>query len=174
MFYLEIPTPSIHSAFFDPIVAAAIVALIGVLATQFVVAWSRKKQYRIDLETIESEKAKLENDKHAANSVHELETLKTSVEVLKSEYSRLSLEVKELRAEIMSERKAKHECRERYSIAIAFVGSLLASAKTLFNRLNEEGVQHAPLPEIPLTLRADLYKDWPELEPYIDEEETDG
>lgn len=164
---------SIREVFINPIVAAAFLALVGVLITQMVFAWSRRKQYEVDLEALKSETIKLENETVAASNVHELEALKASVDVLRSEYDRLSSEVKELREEMIAEREAKREYQERYSVSIGFLGSLLASATTLFSRLDREEVSHAPLPDIPIPLRNDLYQGWPELKTYLGGEEHD-
>ncbi len=144
----------------ESVVLVAIISLLGVVITQAMVGWSKKKQHTLDLRNLEHE---IDN----SNKSQELESLKTTVDVLKTDYQRLVVEINELRNEIDQAREFHSLCKEKYSVSLGYVGSLLASATALFNRLDREGILHASVPDVPPIIEEDLLRSWPAVRKYV-------
>lgn len=85
-----------------------------------------------------------------------LTEIQATVSVLKSEYDRLSQEVKALRAEMEQERKGRRQVQEKYSVSLTFIGSLQALWVGLKSRLVAAGVKHGEFPAAPDLIRVDL------------------
>lgn len=120
-----------REVFSNPVVWGSILAFLGVIVGHFTTNYGKEKD-------------------------RDLETLRASVTVLQSEYSRLTAEVKELREAMEKSEKRNRRSLEKYSALMAWAGAVLAAWDGLKVRLQAVGFSHGEIPPLPATVEADL------------------
>ena len=129
--------PSFMDIASNPVIIVAFLGLLGIIATQAVAVWGKKK----------------END---------IGAMQTNIAFLRAEYERLIKEVESMREEIKGARLTERLLQEKYSAALAYSASLRIAARAHFAILDEKGVAHGELPVISPPIEQDLLQRWPD------------
>ena len=123
----------------NPVVIVAFLGLLGIIATQLVAGWGKKKET-------------------------EIVAMQTNISFLRAEYERLVKEVESMREELKGARLTERLLQEKYSAALAYSASLRIAARAHFAILDEKGVAHGELPVLSPPIEQDLLQTWPEAE----------
>ena len=121
----------------NPVVIGAFLGLLGIIATQLVAGWGKKKET-------------------------EIVAMQTNISFLRAEYERLVKEVESMREELKGARLTERLLQEKYSAALAYSASLRIAARAHFAILDEKGVAHGELPVLSPPIEQDLLQSWPE------------
>ena len=121
----------------NPVVIVAFIGLLGIIATQLVSGWGKKKET-------------------------EIVAMQTNISFLRAEYERLIKEVESMREELKGARLTERLLQEKYSAALAYSASLRIAAKAHFAILDEKGVAHGELPVLSPPIEQDLLQRWPD------------
>lgn len=121
----------------NPVVIGAFLGLLGIIATQLVAGWGKKKET-------------------------EIVAMQTNISFLRAEYERLVKEVESMREELKGARLTERLLQEKYSAALAYSASLRIWAIAHFAILDEKGVAHGELPVLSPPIEQDLLQSWPE------------
>ena len=129
--------PSFMDIATNPVVIVAFLGLLGIIATQLVAGWGKKKET-------------------------EIVAMQTNISFLRTEYERLVKEVESMREELKGARLTERLLQEKYSAALAYSASLRIAARAHFAILDEKGVAHGELPVLSPPIEQDLLQRWPE------------
>ena len=129
--------PSFMDIATNPVVIVAFLGLLGIIATQLVAGWGKKKET-------------------------EIVAMQTNISFLRAEYERLVKEVESMREELKGARLTERLLQEKYSAALAYSASLRIAARAHFTILDEKGVAHGELPVLSPLIEQDLLQHWPE------------
>ena len=129
--------PSFMDIATNPVVIVAFLGLLGIITTQVVSGWGKKKET-------------------------EIVAMQTNISFLRAEYERLVKEVESMREELKGSRLTERLLQEKYSAALAYSASLRIAAKAHFAILDEKGVAHGELPTPSPPIEQDLLHNWPE------------
>ena len=121
----------------NPVVIVAFLGLLGIIATQVVSGWGKKKET-------------------------EIVAMQTNISFLRAEYERLIEEVQSMREELKDARLTERLLQEKYSAALAYSASLRIAARAHFAILDEKGVAHGELPVLSPPIEQDLLQRWPD------------
>lgn len=133
----------------SPLIWGSALTFLAAIITQWVVYRKHQDDLRAE---IDAKEAELEAKKEESG----LAAIQATVEILRAEVERLSGDVKELRIEMEENRKKYRILTEKYSTAIAYIGTLLALAAGLFSRLDAAGVDHGEVPSVPHLIAEDM------------------
>ena len=129
--------PSFMDIATNPVVIVAFLGLLGIIATQVVSGWGKKKET-------------------------EIVAMQTNISFLRAEYERLIEEVQSMREELKDARLTERLLQEKYSAALAYSASLRIAARAHFAILDEKGVAHGELPVLSPPIEQDLLQRWPD------------
>ena len=129
--------PSFMDIATNPVVIVAFLGLLGIIATQLVAGWGKKKET-------------------------EIVAMQTNISFLRAEYERLVKEVESMREELKGARLTERLLQEKYSAALAYSASLRIAARAHFAILDEKGVAHGELPTLSPPIEQDLLQRWPD------------
>ena len=129
--------PSFMDIASNPVIIVAFLGLLGIIATQLVSGWGKKKET-------------------------EIVAMQTNISFLRAEYERLVKEVESMREEIKGARLTERLLQEKYSAALAYSASLRIAARAHFAILDEKGVAHGELPPLSPPIEQDLLQRWPD------------
>ena len=129
--------PSFMDIATNPVVIGAFLGLLGIIATQLVAGWGKKKET-------------------------EIVAMQTNISFLRAEYERLVKEVESMREELKGARLTERLLQEKYSAALAYSASLRIWAIAHFAILDEKGVAHGELPVLSPPIEQDLLQRWPD------------
>ena len=129
--------PSFMDIATNPVVIVAFLGLLGIIATQVVSGWGKKKETDIG-------------------------AMQTNISFLRAEYERLVKEVESMREELKGARLTERLLQEKYSAALAYSASLRIAVRAHFAILEEKGVAHGELPVLSPPIEQDLLQRWPE------------
>ena len=121
----------------NPVVIVAFIGLLGIIATQLVAGWGKKKETDIG-------------------------AMQTNISFLRAEYERLIKEVESMREELKDARLTERLLQEKYSAALAYSASLRIAVRAHFAILDEKGVSHGTLPVLSPPIEQDLLQRWPD------------